>query len=152
MLKYDLYVKIVDLEVFLIQVIVDYIPMVLMLIVALLYTFLPKVIKPLYKKIIAAYFILITVLFIIFREYINVKYNGVPVPDEYWDKNTGLSDIMCGSFLIPAAILFLYVFIVSLIKTKEVAQKVAISLSIIPAVIAFGIGLFIFGFGYGYRP
>ncbi|QJX80491.1 hypothetical protein [Priestia megaterium] len=130
----------------------EYLPLLIIVAVTLLYVLIPKSTKPLYKKIFSIYFVAIAVIFIIGREYIAYKYNGTPVPDSFWNLNTGWTNIITIAYLVPAAIFFLVIYIRTIRFTKEIILKWFIGFSIIPISLGFMVALFIFGFGYGYRP
>lgn len=132
--------------------VLEYLPLLFILAVTLLYVLIPKSTKPLYKKIFTIYFSVIAVIFIIGREYINYKYNGTPVPDSFWDLNTGWTNIISIAYFVPAAIFFLIIYIRTIRFTKEKILKWYIAFSIIPISLGFMVALFIFGFGYGYSP
>ncbi|MED4285343.1 hypothetical protein P4679_25810 [Priestia megaterium] len=130
----------------------EYLPLLIIVAVTLLYILIPKSTKLLYKKIFTIYFLAIAVIFIIGREYIAYKYNGTPVPDSFWDLNTGWTNIITIAYLLPAAIFFLFIYIRTIRFTKEIILKWFIGFSIIPIILGFMVALFIFGFGYGYSP
>jgi len=130
----------------------EYLPLLFIVGVTLLYVLIPKTTKPLYKKILTAFFILVAVVFIIGREYIGYKYNGTPVPDSFWELNTQWTNIITIIYFVPAALYFLFVYIRSIYYTKEMALKIFIGFSIIPVSVGFAVALFVFGFGYGYSP
>ncbi|WP_341285554.1 hypothetical protein [Priestia megaterium] len=130
----------------------EYLPLLIIVAVTLLYVLIPKSTKPLYKKIFSIYFVAIAVIFIVGREYINYKYNGTPVPDSFWNLNTGWTNIITIAYLLPAAIFFLVIYIRTIRFTKEIILKWFIGFSIIPISLGFMVALFIFGFGYGYSP
>ncbi|NGY88850.1 hypothetical protein F6Y05_38365 [Bacillus megaterium] len=130
----------------------EYLPLLIIVAVTLLYVLIPKSTKPLYKKIFSIYFVAIAIIFVIGREYIAYKYNGTPVPDSFWNLNTGWTDIITFAYLVPVAIFFLFIYVRTIRFTKERILKWFIGFSIIPMSLGFIVALFIFGLGYGYSP
>lgn len=130
----------------------EYLPLLIIVSVTLLYVLIPKSTKPLYKKIFSIYFVAIAVIFIVGREYINYKYNGTPVPDSFWDINTGWTNIISTAYFVPAAIFFLIIYIRTIIFTKEKILKWYIAFSIIPISLGLVVAFTFFSLGYGYSP
>lgn len=104
------------------------------------------------KIIIAAYYIILSIIFITGREAISDKYKATPVPDIYWDKNSKWVEDLSYFFFIPAAALVTYIFYKWFYYGKGIWSRV-LSISTFLIVLAlFLYFVFMFGFGLGYRP
>ncbi|TKD72260.1 hypothetical protein [Pseudalkalibacillus hwajinpoensis] len=105
------------------------------------------------KGIIVTYYMVVSYLFITIKNNIDRKYKDVlPVPDAYWDKNTGWVDTISNFLFLPLIFIILFVYINWFIEARTKMAKTLIILSLIPSAILFILITFLFSFGYGYRP
>lgn len=105
------------------------------------------------KAAIVAYYSVIFYIFITTKNKIDRQYENIlPVPDAYWDKNSGWVDSMVGYFFWPmiAILLFIYYKWFTGVKTKK--AKLLVVISLIPSAIIIIFLAFMFVFSYGYRP
>ncbi|PFQ80864.1 hypothetical protein [Priestia megaterium] len=79
-------------------------------------------------------------------------YVHTPVPDEYWDANSRLTDIFAAVFFIPVCILSLILYYNWFRKLKKPLHRVYLGISVIPVLLIGFICFFMFEFLYGYRP
>ena len=105
------------------------------------------------KGLIVAYYSVVSYLFVTGKNRIDQEYESVlPVPEEYWEKNTGWVVTMSDYLFWPLIGILLYIYIRWFINVETKMAKIFILLSLIPAALLFVFFLFYFNFGYGYRP
>ncbi|MFD6442580.1 hypothetical protein ACFWDG_23000, partial [Peribacillus sp. NPDC060186] len=102
---------------------------------------------------IAAYYSVISYIFITTKNKIDRQYENIlPVPDAYWDKNSGWVNTMVGYYFWPLAVILLFIYYKWYRSVQSRTAKGWIVVSFIPATAIFLIITFFFGFGYEYRP
>ncbi|MDM5304296.1 hypothetical protein [Peribacillus frigoritolerans] len=105
------------------------------------------------KAIIVAYYSVISYIFITTKNKIDRQYENIlPVPDAYWDKNSGWVNTMVGYYFWPLAVILLFIYFKWYRSRQSKTAKGWVVVSFIPATAIFLIITFFFGFGYGYRP
>ena len=105
------------------------------------------------KAIIVAYYSVISYIFITIKNKIDEQYENVlPVPDAYWDKNSGWVDTMLNYYFFPSAIILLFIYYKWFRSVQSKTAKGLILASLIPSTAIFLFFTFLFGFGYWYRP
>ncbi|GAB6258138.1 MULTISPECIES: hypothetical protein [Peribacillus] len=63
------------------------------------------------KATIAAYYFVISYIFITTKNKIDKQYENIlPVPDAYWDKNSGWVNTMVGYYFWPLAVILLFIY------------------------------------------
>ena len=105
------------------------------------------------KFIIVMYYSIISYVFVSKKIEIDKEYEDIlPVPEVYWDLNSGWVDTMIGYFFWPLAIILLYMYFKWFTKAPTKVAKGLIIASLLPVSMMFVFVMFLFGFGYGYRP
>lgn len=105
------------------------------------------------KAILIAYYSVLSYIFIKTKNKIDKQYENIlPVPDAYWDKNSGWVDTMSGFYLWPLLAILLFLYYKWFRGAKSSKAKVLIAASLVPAAVIFLFFMFVFAFGYGYRP
>jgi hypothetical protein len=105
------------------------------------------------KGIIVAYYLVVAYLFITVKNRIDKEYEDVlPVPEAYWDQNSGWVDTIMGYLFWPLVGILVFIYIKWFRKVHTKLAKVLILVSIIPAASLFIFFSFMFSFSYGYRP
>ncbi|MFE8700613.1 hypothetical protein ACFYKX_08315 [Cytobacillus sp. FJAT-54145] len=111
-----------------------------------------KMINRWIKGLISTYYLVITFVFINGRRNIEEQYYAVPVPDEYWDRNSGWVYFIDGFFFWPLIAILLFSYVKWILNSKDTFKRVWIIISILPVGGILLFCAFLFGFGYGYRP
>lgn len=105
------------------------------------------------KATIVAYYSVISYIFIKTKNKIDRQYENIlPVPDIYWDKNSGWVDTMAGYYFWPLAVILLFIYYKWYRSVQSKTAKGLVVVSFIPSAAIFLFITFLFGFGYGYRP
>ena len=105
------------------------------------------------KATIVAYYSVISYIFIKTKNKIDRQYENIlPVPDMYWDKNSGWVDTMAGYYFWPLAVILLFIYYKWYRSVQSKTAKGLVVVSFIPSTAIFLFITFLFGFGYGYRP
>jgi len=105
------------------------------------------------KGILVAYYLVVAYLFITVKNTIDKEFEDVlPVPDAYWDQNSGWVSTMTGYLFWPLVGILVFIYIKWFLMVRTKLAKVLILVSIIPAAILFLFFSFMFSFTYGYRP
>ncbi|WP_404321508.1 hypothetical protein LG298_13685 [Cytobacillus firmus] len=105
------------------------------------------------KSVIVAYYIVVSYYFITVKNRIDKEFEGIsPVPDAYWDQNSGWVDTIANYLFLPLAAILIIIYFKWFTKTKSKKAKILILISLIPSSFLFMFFLFLFSFAYGYRP
>ncbi|RNF39369.1 hypothetical protein [Planococcus salinus] len=105
------------------------------------------------KSLILAYYVGVSYFFITEKNRIDGEYEDVlPVPEEYWEKNTGWVVTISDFLFWPLLGILLFIYIRWFISVQTRTAKTFVLLSLIPAAFLFLFFLFFFNFVYGYRP
>ena len=105
------------------------------------------------KFAIVTYYCTISYIFVSKKIEIDKEYENIlPVPEAYWDLNSGWVDTMIGYFFWPLAVIVLFLYYKWFRKVPTKMAKGLIIASLVPASMMFIFVMFLFGFGYGYRP
>ena len=105
------------------------------------------------KIMIVTYYISISYIFVSKKMEIDQKYENIlPVPEAYWDSNSGWVDTMFGYFFWPLGFILLFLYYKWFRKVSSKVAKGLIVASLFPVSMMFIFVMFLFGFGYGYRP
>ncbi|SEN55363.1 hypothetical protein SAMN05192533_11516 [Mesobacillus persicus] len=105
------------------------------------------------KGIIVAYYLVVSYYFITVKNRIDKEYEDIlPVPDAYWDKNTGWVDTITNYLFLPLIAIVIFIYFKWFTKAQTKVARILILVSIIPATILLVFFSFLFSFGYGYRP
>ncbi|MGG0791448.1 hypothetical protein ABE132_22675 [Peribacillus simplex] len=105
------------------------------------------------KATIVTYYSVISYIFIKTKNKIDRQYEHIlPVPDVYWDKNSGWVDTMVGYYFWPLAVILLFIYYKWYRSLQSKTAKGLVVVSLIPSTAIFLYITFLFGFGYGYRP
>lgn len=105
------------------------------------------------KATIVAYYSVISYIFIKTKNKIDRQYENIlPVPDIYWDNNSGWVDTMAGYYFWPLAVILLFIYYKWYRSVQSKTVKGLVVISFIPSAAIFLFITFLFGFGYGYRP
>ncbi|MGG0287768.1 hypothetical protein ABEY41_22205 [Peribacillus butanolivorans] len=105
------------------------------------------------KATIVAYYSVISYIFITTKNKIDRQYENItPVPEAYWDKNSGWVDTMSGYYFWPLIIILLFIYYKWFTGVKSKTAKGWVIISFIPSTFIFLFFTFMFVFAYGYRP
>jgi uncharacterized membrane protein len=105
------------------------------------------------KATIVAYYSVISYIFITTKNKIDRQYENIlPVPDAYWDKNSGWVETMLGYYFWPLAVILLFIYYKWYRSVQSKTAKGLVVVSLIPSTAIFLFITFLFGFGYGYSP
>lgn len=105
------------------------------------------------KTIILIYYSVVSCFFITVKNKIDNEYKDVlPVPDAYWDRNSGWVDTVTGLLFWPLIGILIFIYIKWFMDVQTKLAKTLILLSIIPAALLLVVFSFFFALVYGYRP
>ncbi|MBG9588418.1 hypothetical protein ABE26_15545 [Cytobacillus firmus] len=105
------------------------------------------------KSVIVAYYIVVSYYFITVKNRIDKEFEGIsPVPDAYWDQNSGWVDTIANYLFLPLAAILIFIYFNWFTKTHSKKAKIFILISLIPSSLLFMFFLILFSFAYGYRP
>ncbi|MCM3409496.1 hypothetical protein [Metabacillus litoralis] len=105
------------------------------------------------KTTMITYYFVLSYIFISTKNKIDKQFeNIVPVPDEYWDKNSEWVSTIAGFLFWPLALFLIFLYFKWFTKANTRIAKVLVFTSIIPAAAIFIFFAFLFDFSYGYRP
>lgn len=105
------------------------------------------------KATIVAYYTVITYIFITTKNKIDKQYENIlPVPDAYWDKNSGWVDTMASYYFWPLVVILLFIYFKWYTSRQSRIAKGWVVVSFIPSTFIFLFFTFMFVFAYGYRP
>ncbi|MCM3653547.1 hypothetical protein [Metabacillus litoralis] len=105
------------------------------------------------KSILVAYYLVVSYFFITVKNRIDKEFEGVlPVPDAYWDKNSGWVDTITNYLFLPLIGIIIFIYFKWFTKARTKMSKIFILMSFIPSATLFIFFSFLFSFGYGYSP
>lgn len=105
------------------------------------------------KTTIITYYFVLSYIFISTKNKIDKQFENIlPVPDEYWDKNSEWVSTISGFLFWPLALILIFLYFKWFTEANTRIAKVLVFTSIIPAAAIFLFFVFLFGFSYGYRP
>ncbi|WP_340373271.1 hypothetical protein [Peribacillus sp. FSL E2-0218] len=105
------------------------------------------------KATIVAYYSVITYIFITTKNKIDKQYENIlPVPDAYWDKNSGWVDTMASYYFWPLVVILVFIYFKWYTSRQSRIAKGWVVVSFIPSTFIFLFFTFMFVFAYGYRP
>ncbi|RDI37242.1 hypothetical protein [Falsibacillus pallidus] len=105
------------------------------------------------KAVIVAYYAVVSYVFITVKNKIDTQYENVlPVPDAYWDKNSGWVDKIADFLFWPLLGILLFIYYKWFTSVYSKRAKILVLLSLIPVGAIFLFLTFMFVFAYGYRP
>jgi len=105
------------------------------------------------KSTIVAYYSIISYVFVTVKNKIDRQYENIlPVPEAYWDKNSGWVDTMLSYYFLPMIVILLFIYYKWFTGVKSNIAKVLVAVSFILSAIIFIFFTFMFVFSYGYRP
>ncbi|MFJ8264283.1 hypothetical protein ACIQ4I_20465 [Rummeliibacillus sp. NPDC094406] len=131
----------------------QYFGLFVMLAIIFIVVIFNKVLFSWFKATIIVYYSIISYVFITIKNKIDRQYENItPVPDVYWDKNSGWVDSMAGYFFWPLLIILLFIYYKWFIRVQSKTAKLLVLLSLIPTATIFLFFAFMFVFAYGYRP
>jgi hypothetical protein len=105
------------------------------------------------KGVIVAYYSVVSYYFITVKNRIDKEFEGIsPVPDTYWDQNSGWVDTITNYLFLPLAAILVFIYVKWFTKTQSRKAKILILISLIPSALLFMFFLILFSFAYGYRP
>lgn len=105
------------------------------------------------KGIIIGYYLLVSYNFITVKNRIDNEYEAIlPVPEVYWDKNSGWVGTITNYLFLPLIGIIIFIYFKWITKARTKTTKIFIILSLIPTITIFILFSFFFSFGYGYRP
>lgn len=105
------------------------------------------------KVTIVVYYSIISYIFITIKNKIDKEYENItPVPDSYWDENSGWVYTMIDYYFWPLSLLLLFMYYKWFKSVQGKTTRLLVLLSMVPAAVVFLFFMFIFGFSYGYRP
>ncbi|MGY6211139.1 hypothetical protein ACXEO8_14220 [Cytobacillus firmus] len=105
------------------------------------------------KSVIVAYYIVVSYYFITVKNRIEKEFEGIsPVPDAYWDQNSGWVDTIGNYLFLPFAAILIFIYFRWFTKTHSRKARILILISLIPSALLFMFFLILFSFAYGYRP
>ncbi|RKL65387.1 hypothetical protein CR203_20785 [Salipaludibacillus neizhouensis] len=105
------------------------------------------------KSVIITYYLVVSYFFITVKNRIDEKYEDIlPVPEEYWDQNTGWVGTITNYLFLPLIGIIVFIYFRWFTKARTKKGKVLILLSVIPATVVYVLFSFLFSFVYGYRP
>ncbi|MET3322716.1 UNVERIFIED_ORG: putative membrane protein [Peribacillus simplex] len=105
------------------------------------------------KAAIVVYYSIISYIFVTTKNKIDRQYENIlPVPDAYWDKNSGWVDTMAIYYFWPLVVILLFIYFKWYTSRQSRTAKGWVGVSFIPSIFIFLFFTFMFGFGYGYRP
>lgn len=105
------------------------------------------------KTAFVIYYVSVTYIYISVTKKIDKQYlNVIPVPDAYWDKNSGWVDTIADYIFFPFSVILLFIFYkwyTSRDNKQAKGYVLAISILTIAIILFF---ILMFKFVYGYRP
>jgi hypothetical protein len=105
------------------------------------------------KGIIVGYYLVVAYRFITVKNTIDKEFENVrPVPEAYWDQNSGWVSTITGYLFWPLVGILVFIYIKWFLRVRTKLAKILVLVSIIPAIILLVFFSFMFSFSYGYRP
>lgn len=130
----------------------DYIPLIPLLVVVFAVLYRSKVFPTIVKYIGYGYFFVLTLVFIIVRERISYLYEYPPIPDIYWEKNSNWADIAMFLYLLPTAVIFLFLCFSWFKREKGLIERIFVLIFFIVILVVLFVYAFFFSMTLGYRP